>query len=131
MTHTIAQSGFSGGSGVCIVAVVAALMALGGCGTTSTTAENPVPISQGARDTGTYPNLNIKPDVAAQQFTDAEKTAKLRELQADRANAASLPGTTTEAADAATLGHLAATHGDDTLKQIEAKCDPALDPTCK
>ncbi|MHA6644526.1 hypothetical protein [Mesorhizobium sp. A623] len=130
MTNTIAQSGFSGASGVCIVAMMAALLALGGCGTSSPV-ESAAPISQGARDTGTYPNLNIKPEVAAQQFTDAEKTAKLSQLQADRANAAALPGTTTEASDAATLDHLAATHGTDTLKQIEGKCDPALDPTCK
>jgi len=31
----------------------------------------------------------------------------------------------------AALNSLAKNHGKDTLKQIEAKCDPALDPTCK
>ena len=31
----------------------------------------------------------------------------------------------------AALNSLAKNHGDETLKQIEAKCDPALDPTCK
>ncbi len=117
-----------------------ALLALGGCGSANTI-DSAVPVSQGARDTGSYPNLNIKPQVAAQQFTDAEKTAKLNELQAERTQAETSPGATTEAADNAELGKLAATHANDTLKQIEGgqteggqtegKCDPALDPTCK
>lgn len=112
-----------------------ALLALGGCGG-GNTIDNAVPVAQGARDTGSFPNLNIKPEVAAQQFTDAERTAKLSELQSEKAQAVASPGATTEAADNAELGKLAATHAGDTLKEIEGgqtegKCDPALDPTCK
>lgn len=107
-----------------------AALALGGCGSANTI-DNAVPVSQGARDTGSYPNLNIKPEAAAQQFSDTEKATKLSELQADKARAAASPGVTTQAANSAELGKLAATHADDTLKQIEGECDPALDPTCK
>jgi hypothetical protein len=134
MTYRVGNAFFSG-AGFCCVAMAVALLALGGCGG-GNTIDNAVPVAQGARDTGSYPNLNIKPEVAAQQFTDAERTAKLSELQAERAQAEASPGATTEAADNAELGKLAATHAGDTLKEIEAgqtegKCDPALDPTCK
>ena len=134
MTYRVGSVFFSG-AGFCCAAMGVALLALGGCGSANTI-DSAVPVSQGARDTGSYPNLNIKPQVAAQQFTDAEKTAKLNELQAERTQAETSPGATTEAADNAELGKLAATHADDTLKQIEGgqtegKCDPTLDPTCK
>lgn len=130
MTYRFGQTNFSGVSGFGRVCATAALLALAGCGGGSTI-EEAVPVSQGPRDTGSYPNLNIKPQVAAQQFTDAEKDAKLAELKADRARAAASPGATTEAADAKALDKLAASHASDTLKQIEGKCDLALDPTCK
>lgn len=130
MTYRVGNVFFSG-AGFCCAAMTVGLLALGGCGGANTI-DKAVPVSQGARDTGSYPNLNIKPQVAAQQFTDAEKKAKLGELEADKAQAAASPGAATEAADNAELGKLAATHADDTLKQIEAgKCDPALDPNCK
>jgi hypothetical protein len=129
MTHRVGNAFFSG-AGFCRFAVVAALLALGGCGG-GNTIENAVPVSQGARDTGSFPNLNIKPEVAAQQFTDAERNDKLSQLKAEQAQAVASPGATTEAADARTLSKLATSHANDTLKQIQAKCDPALDPTCK
>jgi hypothetical protein len=149
MTHRVGNTFFSG-AGFCRAVTIAALLALSGCGGASTI-EDAVPVSQGARDTGSYPNLNIKPEVAAEQFTDAEKNAKLGALKAEQANAMASPGPTTEAADAVTLGQLATSHAGDTLKQIEGgqieggqaqdgqaqggqikgKCDPALDPTCK
>lgn len=130
MTYSVGQAIFSGVSGFGRVCATAALLALAGCGGGSTI-DDAVPVSQGPRDTGSYPNLNIKPQVAAQQFTDAEKDAKLAELKADQARAAASPGATTEAADAKALDKLAASHASDTLKQIEGKCDLALDPTCK
>jgi protein-disulfide isomerase-like protein with CxxC motif len=133
MTIRTGNALFSG-AGFCRVAVTAAVLAAGlavaGCGGGSAAGEA-VPVAQGARDTGTYPNLNIKPEVAAQQFTDAERDAKLKELKAVRDRAAASPGVTTEAADAAALDKLAKNHAGDALKQIEGKCDPALDPTCK
>jgi hypothetical protein len=38
----------------------------------------------GPRDTGSYPNLNIRPGQAAPQFTDDEAKAKLAALEAER-----------------------------------------------
>lgn len=67
---------------------------------------------------------------AAPQFTEAEKNAKLAQLKADE-NAQAAKGGGPKVANQAALTDLAKKHGDETLKQIEAKCDPALDPTCK
>ena len=111
---------------------VAALLAAGGCAGDSI--ENAVPQAgtvTGPNNTGSYPNLNIPPQQAAEQFTNSEKSSKLSRLQAeqDAVNAeASAPVKTPNAAE---LDKLAKTHVSDTLKQIEGKCDPALDPTCK
>lgn len=85
----------------------------------------------GPRDTGSYPNLNIKPGQAAPQFTDAEAQAKLSQLNAERASAQNPARSKGVKDESAALRKLAATHGPDTLRQIEGKCDPALDPTCK
>ncbi len=84
----------------------------------------------GPKDTGSYPNLNIKPQVAAQQLTDDERNAKLAQLKADQqAQLSKGGGAATTNSEA--LTSLAKSHGDETLKQIEGKCDPNLDPTCK
>ena len=130
MTHRIGHIVFSGVGRGCRLGAVGALLALGGCGG-GNTIEDAVPVAQGPRDTGSYPNLNIKPQVAAEQFTDTETSAKLGQLKSDQAQAAASPGVTTEAADGAALNKLAVNHASETLKQIESKCDPALDPTCK
>ncbi len=129
MTIRMGNAFFSG-TGFCRAVTVAALLAAGGCGG-GNTIEDAVPVSQGARDTGTYPNLNIKPEVAAEQFTDSEKNAKLGELEADRRNARASTGSAAAKDESATLNRLAKSHAGDTLKQIEGKCDPTLDPTCK
>lgn len=90
----------------------------------------PVASAEGPKDTATFPNLNIPPKVAAPQFTDAEKTAKLAQLKADeRTQAAKNSGV--KPTNQAELTALAKQHGGDTLKQIEGKCDLTLDPTCK
>lgn len=123
------KNAFFSGSGFCRMATMAAALALAGCaggGAVDGAAQS----GQGARDTGTYPNLNIKPQVAAEQFTDAERDAKLSELKADRDRAAGgIRGGARN--DAPALNRLAKSHGNETLQQIEGKCDPALDPTCK
>ncbi|MGX7873095.1 hypothetical protein ACVDG5_010070 [Mesorhizobium sp. ORM6] len=84
----------------------------------------------GPKDTGTFPNLNIPPKVAAKQFTDAERNAKLAELKADE-GAQAPKGGAPKVTNQAALTDLAKKHGPQTLNQIEGKCDPALDPTCK
>ena len=138
MTYGIGQIVFSGSGRFCRMAAAGvALLALGACGTASMESAAPKTAAagsqvQGPTDTGTFPNLNIPPKSAAAQFTDTEKTAKLAELSADQAAAqAPAAATSPAAADSAELNSLAANHAKDTLQQIEGKCDPALDPTCK
>lgn len=85
----------------------------------------------GPKNTGSFPNLNIKPQNAATQFTEDEKNAKLAQLSAAKSNVQAHPGDPAAAADAVELDRLKASHATDALKQIGAKCDPALDPNCK
>jgi hypothetical protein len=108
----------------------AAIILLGIAGCSSTNGPEPVAAGMGPKDTGTFPNLNIKPQVAAPQFTEAERNAKLAQLKADE-NAQGAKGGGPKVTDQAALKDLAKKHGGETLKQIEGKCDPALDPTCK
>ncbi|MGX5831875.1 hypothetical protein [Mesorhizobium sp. 43Arga] len=85
----------------------------------------------GPKDTGTFPNLNIPPKVANKQLTPAETNAKLAELKADGSAQGAKSGGGATVANQAALADLATKHGPQALKQIEGKCDPALDPTCK
>ena len=54
----------------------------------------------------------------------------MRNSKADE-NAQGAKGGGPKVTDQAALKDLAKKHGGETLKQIEGKCDPALDPTCK
>ncbi|RWC30283.1 hypothetical protein [Mesorhizobium sp.] len=128
MTINIGETVFFGAGRFCRIGAAVVLMAIAGC--SSTNGPTPVAAGTGPKDTGTFPNLNIKPQVAAAQFTEAEKNAKLAQLKADETSQAA-KGSGPEVANQAALTDLAKKHGDETLKQIEAKCDPALDPTCK
>lgn len=62
-------------------------LSVGGCGTTI---EEAVPVSSatglpaGPVDTGTYPNLNIRPSSANKQFTAGERSSKSGQLNARR-----------------------------------------------
>ncbi|MFD1986625.1 hypothetical protein ACFSOZ_29770 [Mesorhizobium newzealandense] len=119
---------FFGAARFCRIGAAIVLLGIAGCSSTSGTTS--VAAGTGPKDTGTFPNLNIKPQVAAPQFTDAEKNAKLAQLKADE-SAQGAKNASPDVADQAALTDLAKKHGDETLKQIEGKCDPALDPTCK
>ncbi|MET2826467.1 hypothetical protein [Mesorhizobium shangrilense] len=130
MTIDIGDTVFSGTGRFCCAGLAIMLLAISGCSSTSMEASTPVAGVEGPKDTATFPNLNIPPKVAAPQFTDAEKTAKLAQLKADeRAQAAKKSGV--KPTNPAELTALAKQHGGDTLKQIEGKCDLTLDPTCK
>ncbi|MCG7506667.1 hypothetical protein [Mesorhizobium retamae] len=115
-------------------AILTSAVAITGCAGSSsrntTTVESGGTMT-GPKDTGSFPNLNIKPQNAATQFTEDEKNAKLAQLAAARANAQSHPGDPAAATDAAEVEKLKASHAKNALKQIGAKCDPALDPNCK
>ncbi|WP_176478394.1 hypothetical protein [Mesorhizobium sp. M3A.F.Ca.ET.201.01.1.1] len=110
-------------------ALLCALMPAGGCTSDSGSRQAAVAGVEGPKDTGTYPNLNIPPRAAAKQLTKEETAANLAQLKADQ-QAQLSKGGRAKPANQTDLNTLAKTHGDDALKQIEGKCDPALDPNC-
>jgi hypothetical protein len=136
MTINTAKIFFSQAGRFCRIGVATAclapgLLAAGGCTSANTGNGTNVGVTQGPQDTGSYPNLNIPPQVAAPQLTPEESAAKLAQLKAEQQVQAGKGGGGVPSTSPAALNSLAKNHGKDTLKQIEAKCDPALDPTCK
>lgn len=133
MTINVGGTYFLGAGSICRIAVAAvalcAPLLAGGCETSNNNSA-PTALTEGPKDTGSYPNLNIPPQVAAKQLSKEETAAKLGELKADEQAQLAKGGGVKPAANPAALNTLARTHGDDTLKQIEGKCDPALDPNC-
>ena len=137
MTAGIEKASVTSGKFSLFIAAAAGLAMLSGCTSSPSGSAGSSAIHAsganvvGPRDTGSYPNLNIRPGQAAPQFTDDEAKAKLAALEAER-KAARNPGRAAGARnDSAALRKLAASHGSDTLREIEGKCDTALDPTCK
>ena len=134
MTINVGGTFFLGPGAICRKAVLAALAGVllpaGGCTSTSTNNAAPTALTEGPRDTGSYPNLNIPPQVAAKQLTKEETAANLAKLKAEQQALIAKGGSVKTPTNSAALKTLAKTHGDDTLKQIEGKCDPTLDPKC-
>ncbi|CAH2396073.1 conserved hypothetical protein [Mesorhizobium escarrei] len=130
MTIDIGEAVFSGTGRFCRMGAAVVLLAISGCSSTNIEGATPVASTDGPKNTGTYPNLNVPPQAAAEQFTETERNAKLAQLKAE-AQAQGSKGGAVKVANPAALNTLAKQHGTDALKQIEAKCDPALDPTCK
>jgi uncharacterized membrane protein len=76
------------------------------------------PASPGPINTGSFPNLNIKPEVAGPQFTPEERAAKLAALRAAQQHQS--PGQTGETEEARRKRlKLLADDQNDTLKVIE------------
>ncbi|MGC4023975.1 MAG: hypothetical protein QM744_01640 [Mesorhizobium sp.] len=99
-------------------AVIAAMFLAAAC----TTPDDP---SSGATNTGTYPNLNVKPATATAQLTQEERDAAVASLKgASAGQTAAGKGAGTTASEAQ-LRQLGATHSDEALKEI---CAPR--PTC-
>ena len=71
------------------------------------------------KNTGTFPNLNIPPQSAAEQISAQQKAATLAELKAARTGQKPPPGGGGTPATDARLKKLASTHAAQTLKQIE------------
>lgn len=78
----------------------------------------PVTPTPGAVDTGTFPNLNIKPQSAAVQISPAEKASAFGQLGAAKNAQAAAGATAAPPTDPLLLKKIASKHGDDTLKQI-------------
>lgn len=75
---------------------------------------------RGPKDTGTFPNLNIPPEVANQQITDAEKAAEVSALRAaQQQHEATLATAGKDTTNPVVLRKLAAEHADEALKKIE------------
>jgi hypothetical protein len=130
MTINVGETVFSGTGRFCRIGAAVVLLAIAGCSSTNIEGTTPVAATDGPKNTGTYPNLNIPPQAAAEQFTEAEKSAKLAQLKAAE-QAQGSKGGAVKVSNPAALNTLAKKHAAEALKQIEAKCDPALDPTCK
>ncbi|MEI9418500.1 hypothetical protein O7A70_12885 [Mesorhizobium sp. Cs1299R1N1] len=130
MTIKFGETVFFGAGHFCRIGATIMLLGVAGCSSTNTGGPVPMATDAGPKDTGTFPNLNIPPQVAAKQFTETEKNAKLAQLKADENGQGAKSGGAAVTNQAA-LTDLAKKHGPQTLKQIEGKCDPALDPTCK
>ncbi|TPL95264.1 hypothetical protein [Mesorhizobium sp. B2-3-12] len=130
MTNKFGETVFFGAGHFCRIGAAIMFVAIAGCSSTNTSGPVPMASDAGPKDTGTFPNLNIPPKVAAKQFTEAEKNAKLAQLKADE-NGQGAKGGGAAVTNQAALTDLAKKHGPQTLKQIEGKCDPTLDPTCK
>jgi hypothetical protein len=113
-----------------LAGLVGVLLPAGGCTSTGSNNAVPVAVTEGPRDTGSYPNLNVPPQVAAKQLTKEETAANLAQLKAEQQAQIAKGGGTKAPTNSAALKTLAKTHGNDTLKQIEGKCDPTLDPNC-
>ncbi|WP_019173389.1 hypothetical protein [Pseudaminobacter salicylatoxidans] len=105
------------------VAVAMALFQLSACTSTDTQivdTSSPSGLSSGqARNTGTFPNLNIPPQSAASQISDAEKAEKLSELKSAQSSQEAEGGAVPS--DEELLKKLAATHAQKTLSEIEGK----------
>lgn len=71
------------------------------------------------KNTGTFPNLNIPPQSAAEQISAQQKAARLAELRAARTGQKAPPGTAGTPASNARLKKLASTHATETLGEIE------------
>jgi hypothetical protein len=76
----------------------------------------------GPRDTGRYPNLNIRQKGATSQLTDADVVAKTRELDAAKARLDGRPaGASGLSADAARMRQAGKAQTEDVLKDIEGQ----------
>lgn len=132
MTYGLGRASFFDAGRICRSACWVAFLALAGC--MSANIEDAAPRAApgpgvvAPQNTGNYPNLNIRPQQAAPQFTDADRDAKLAALAAEREAAVKNAGAAPKTAG---LDDLARNHGQETLKAIGAKCDPAIDRDCK
>jgi hypothetical protein len=77
--------------------------------------------SGGPVRTGAYPNLNLVPKPEAPQLTNAERNAKVAELNAARQRQTVKSGGGARPNDIARLRRLGQSHGDEVLKEIEGE----------
>jgi len=89
------------------------------------TQPEPTPLQAGAINTGTYPNLNVPPQVASTQLSADDQAARRAALSAAQAKqAAAAPGAGASAAEQERLRRLARTHEQDALNAIAITGQP-------
>ncbi|WP_237684121.1 hypothetical protein [Pseudaminobacter soli (ex Zhang et al. 2022)] len=81
----------------------------------------PVAPQRGPIDTGTYPNLNVPPEVAAPVLTEEEKAGLAARVESARARQSGSGRGSATTGNSARLKKLAESHGPDTLNEIEAQ----------
>lgn len=91
---------------------IPALVAVSGCGSVSI--DDAVP---GARNTGTFPNINISQEAETEQLSDEEAAARLAALRGRRAAQKAQPDS--EPTEVERLELLKRTHAEKTLEEIE------------
>ena len=108
----------------------AILLALAGSGCATATIEDAVPVSAAqtgeaapaaASGPGAYPNLNVTPETAADQFTDAQKNAEAERLRATRAQVTGQARQQSVPDRSAELRKLGASHADEAVRIIEGE----------
>jgi hypothetical protein len=93
-------------------------------GCASVTIEEALPegaLPSGPVDSGTYPDLNIRPSAAAPQLSDAERRAAETELEAARQALQQQANQTRMETDTAELERLRRSHAREALKAIEGE----------
>jgi hypothetical protein len=101
-----------------LLAGLAVCALLAGCATQAATPVAMAPPT-GPVDTGTFPNLNVPPDVAAPTISDEEKAGLEGRLSGARSRQAQSGRGARPPVDQARLRRLAQRHGEDTLREIE------------
>ena len=100
-----------------VVTAVGAALSASACQTASLQDIAPLP---GVRNTGTTPDLNISQTAATEQFSDADKNAKIAELKAAQSNQG-VKGQQGAAPTAPSQLRKAAQAQAETLKEIEGE----------
>jgi hypothetical protein len=108
-------------SGVVPAVVGLALMSAALAGCASATIDDAVPTAaDGPRNSGTFPNLNVQPQVATEQISPEEKQAQIEAMQSAQQQQVAAGSAGTATTNPVLLRKLAATHANDALKTIEA-----------
>jgi hypothetical protein len=106
---------------------LASFLLLGGCASDFAIEDAvPHPAADGTyggpRDTGQFPNLNIRRKAATSQLTDAQVAANKKQLDAAKASANAHPSSTAGMnADTATMRQAGKQQSDEVLKDIEGQ----------
>lgn len=118
MTYRIGGHVFFGVRLLAAPASVALALLVAGCA--SSTIDDAVPAgARGPVNTGTFPNLNVPPQQAAEQMTAAQKSADMAALSAAHKQNAATAAVPSDQTDPTVLRKLAETHAADALKEIE------------